>query len=627
MKISKKIIYAALIAIVLLSNSCKKLLEEHPQSQIVPSYFNTPEGLLGGLAGAYDQLRNSWGTEGFTVAQMAGTDDHLMGGSAGNPRLFSYNGIQTGDFNGAFGLYTSINTLNGILEIGAASSLPDATKKIYLAQAKFLRAFIYFYLVQTFGSIPLHTTYITVPSAGDSKAPVADIYALIIKDATDAAADLPDKPTAPFLGKAATKPAALFLLAKAYLTRGWVTNSTADFTSSYTTAAGIITNKATYGLDMWDDYLDAFRPANDYGKETIFVSDHSNDSKYGNYILGSSGNDGNNLTPNFQRFNYAVGGAIGINSTKNSAGKIAKGGSDMLFRDVNYGRPYTRLRPNIDKVTTGPNTGKSYILDQAFYDRINDSRYDNTFQTIWIANLTTSGTAGYSGTGITGSRGTLNLGTYDVLNNTVSAGADTAVWFPDYEVPGAPQAFDSRPFKGIIVTPSMQTNTVYPTMKKYDDPGRAAPNDPSRRPLVIWRFSEVYLIAAEAALKGGGTAQQAYDMLIAVRTRASHRANYPVGVTRASAEAAQIAATPAPGALTIDYILDERTRELFGEGCRWLDLVRTKSLLSRIAAWNPVESGTYIKSFNVLRPIPQDQIDRVTEGSNIGSAYWQNPGY
>src|SRR5689334_8738334 len=102
MRFYKKISYAGLFAVALLSNSCKKLLEEHPQSQLVPSFFRSPEGLLAGLAGVYNDIRNSWGTEGFTIAQMAGTDDHLMGGSAGNPRLFTYNGIQTDDFNGTF---------------------------------------------------------------------------------------------------------------------------------------------------------------------------------------------------------------------------------------------------------------------------------------------------------------------------------------------------------------------------------------------------------------------------------------------------------------------------------------------------------------------------------------------
>jgi hypothetical protein len=81
--------------------------------------------------------------------------------------------------------------------------------------------------------------------------------------------------------------------------------------------------------------------------------------------------------------------------------------------------------------------------------------------------------------------------------------------------------------------------------------------------------------------------------------------------------------TITPAQVTLDFILDERSREFFGEWQRWWDLVRTKSLLTRVAAWNPVEAGTNIKSFHALRPIPQDQIDRVTEGP----AFPQNPGY
>ena len=80
---------------------------------------------------------------------------------------------------------------------------------------------------------------------------------------------------------------------------------------------------------------------------------------------------------------------------------------------------------------------------------------------------------------------------------------------------------------------------------------------------------------------------------------------YPNGLTQATAEAAmQIT----PGQVTLDFILDERTRELYGEAPRWLDLVRTQSLLSRVAAWNPTEAGTNIKSFHVLRPIPSDEL-------------------
>lgn len=627
-----------LVATMLVSNSCSDLLTEKPQSNVVPTAFGTPAGLLGGIAGVYNNIRGAWGTEGFTINQMAGTDEHLAGGSAsvGSMQSFTYNGMTGASFSGGFGFYADINALNGILELGPkAQGLDAATLKSYLGQAQFLRAFLYFYLVQTFGNIPLHTTFITTPSQADVPAPVADIYNVIVQDLNDAITNLPNTPTAPFLGKAATAGAAKWLLAKVYLTRGWLTNSQADFTLAYNTANDLITNRATYGLDLWQDYADAFKPANDYGKETIFVSDHSTDTKYGAYVQGGSGGAGVNVTPWMGLFNGP--GTIGVNSTVNSSGVLTGPSTTnlaLLTRDVQFGRPYTRIRPNMPRLTAGPNSGKSYLLDQAFADRLNDSRFHKTFQTVWLLNSGPGGGGGqaisgvYSGAGVAGSRGTL------------MCGVDTAVWFPDYEVAGAPQNFGSRPFKGIIVPPSLQNNTIFPYMKKLADPSRASQNDPSTRPVIIARFSDVYLIAAEAAFKLGQM-QNAADMLNVVRRRAAYRTGaayaaggafgtstpatmvgdpYPAGVTLTSAQTAQtIAATD----VTLDFILDERTREFYGESMRWLDLVRTKSLVSRVKAWNPVEAGTNIKDTHVLRPIPLDQINLVT----VGPRYPQNEGY
>lgn len=179
-------------------------------------------------------------------------------------------------------------------------------------------------------------------------------------------------------------------------------------------------------------------------------------------------------------------------------------------------------------------------------------------------------------------------------------------------------------------------------MKKLADPRRVNQNDPSYRPVIHARFSDVYLIAAEAAFKLNQL-QNAADMINVVRKRAAYRTNapyapgcaagsptcypstmvgdpYPSGVTQPDAETAmQINAAD----VTLDFVLDERTREFYGESMRWLDLVRTRSLVDRVKAWNPVEAGTNIKADHMLRPIPQDQIDRVTEGPRFP----QNPGY
>src|SRR5687767_14812115 len=106
------------IAFMLVGNACSDLLEENPKSNVIPAAFATPQGLLAGISGVYNDIRSAWGTEGFTISQMSGTDEHLMGGSAGNPRVFTYNGLTGSDFSGGFGMYSSINALNGILELG-----------------------------------------------------------------------------------------------------------------------------------------------------------------------------------------------------------------------------------------------------------------------------------------------------------------------------------------------------------------------------------------------------------------------------------------------------------------------------------------------------------------------------
>ncbi|HEY3405486.1 MAG TPA: RagB/SusD family nutrient uptake outer membrane protein [Ohtaekwangia sp.] len=642
MKKYKIISSVLLAATMLISNGCADLLNEKPQSGLVPTVFGTPLGLLGGISGAYNQMRTAWGTEGFTLQQMAGTDETLAGGSVGGSLpFFTYNGLTSANTSGGFALYTSINTLNGVLEIApTVAELDEATLKTYLGQAQFLRAFIYFHLLQTYGNIPLNTEFITVPTQEASPADPADVYAVIVQDLQDAITNLPNTPTAPFLGKAATVGAAKWLLAKVYLTRGWLLGDNNDFTLAYNTATDLITTRADYGLDLWQNYADAFLPANDYGKETIFVSDHINDPKYGSYTPGSgqAGGASINITPWMGLWNGPGNARVDATVT---GGVLVGAGPVALNRDIQFGRPFIRVRPNMKPLTTGPNTGLSYIFDQAFVDRDIDSRYHKTFQTVWLANAAASGggqfvnVGTYSGPSVTSTRGQL------------MAGQDTAYWYADYEVPGAPQAFGARPFKGIIVTPTLQNNNFYPYMKKYADPRRTFYNDPSYRPLVLARFSEVYLIAAEAAFKLGQM-QNAADMLNVVRRRAAFRTNaayapggafgiagappstvngdpYAPGFDQATAEAAM---EVDPGDVTIDFILDERTREFYGEGMRWLDLVRTKQLVNRVLAWNPTEAGTTLDASDdpdhfMLRPIPLDQINLTT----VGPPYPQNEGY
>ncbi|HOW09239.1 MAG TPA: RagB/SusD family nutrient uptake outer membrane protein [Bacteroidales bacterium] len=110
------------------------------------------------------------------------------------------------------------------------------------------------------------------------------------------------------------------------------------------------------------------------------------------------------------------------------------------------------------------------------------------------------------------------------------------------------------------------------------------------------------------------------------------RAEAYVGLNRPDLAAADINlirnranATPvAPEDVNLDYILDERARELYGEEWRHITLRRMGKLVERVRKYNnnPKNPGLNIQDYHVLWPIPQSQIDL-----NIDADFPQNPGY
>ena len=163
-------------------------------------------------------------------------------------------------------------------------------------------------------------------------------------------------------------------------------------------------------------------------------------------------------------------------------------------------------------------------------------------------------------------------------------------------------------------------------------------NAGSTRPFNIAKFSEFYFVAAEAAVKGATTkaGKSARELINVIRARAGKwkfsRAQNVAKTTDNSA--AMVAATPAT--IDINYILAESSREYYGEGFRWYDLVRTQKW-AEIAGTYKIASATKGDHTAVtvtrtilpnlyLRPIPQGQLDGMEMTADEKAAY-QNPGY
>ncbi|RZK58489.1 MAG: RagB/SusD family nutrient uptake outer membrane protein [Pedobacter sp.] len=146
------------------------------------------------------------------------------------------------------------------------------------------------------------------------------------------------------------------------------------------------------------------------------------------------------------------------------------------------------------------------------------------------------------------------------------------------------------------------TKTLFPAITKFFY-GRAENLSltGSYKDRMKFRLGETYLLLAEAYL-GQNNPSKAADAVNEVRRRAS---------------AGDVSAAN----MTMDYLLDERIRELIGEESRKFTLVRTKKYVDRVKLYNPAIAGK-VNENHLLWPIPQSIRD-----ANTGAPFPQNPGY
>lgn len=598
MKIKYKISTFLLVLMLTGLFSCKEVLEETPRTAFTIEYFKTADGLQAAVYTAYAGMRYDYGPFGAIILSTVGTDEYTYGDQGASGQTLECGTYNISSTNGSIATpwqrnYSNINLCNAVVDFGPnVTGLNATTKNKLIAEARYLRALYYLILVQNFGAVPLDL------GSGDLKfndAPtckfnrtgsdlLAKNYKAMIDDLTFASENLPDqRPAGEFR---LSKAAALHLLSRVYMYRAYSSVKQAtDFQSSYDAAKKLIDGKAKYGVDLLQNYGDVHKEGNDYNKEILYSVERMPLNDIANEVInpGSEFVEKVNISCNMYVSNYT---------------SVSKGGKALFpVRVLQYGRPLRQFCPT------------RWTLDVAFADKFNDSRYSNTFRDVYqVATFYTAGTADYN--------------TY--ISNMASIGlvlGDTAFYMAPTEQ--IAQDLKAKNPKYVVYAPSElytnqnRVNNLYPALKKYEAAQRANFQDVSGRPFVVAKLSEVYLLAAEAAMQLGKN-DEAAQLINVLRTRAAYRPNLTTTDLNARIAAMQITAA----AINLDFILDERTRELCGETIRWADLAARNKLVERVKKYNP-DAGA-IKDYHVLRPIPQLQLDATCE---TDKKQYQNPGY
>ena len=663
-KYIKSLIGTALMSMLLMGCS-SDLLTENPRNFFTPAYFQTKAGIQGGVTALYYNLRNLYGQAYYFNSCETGTDEATWGASAdGNFTSMDYSGAAT--FNSATSpisilwntVYSNINTANGIIDNAliintSKKGTSDTIPASLIAEANFMRAFDYFMLVQRYGGVPLDLgsgvlKFNTTPSTTSVRNTVPEVYTKCIF--TDLTSAINNLPATQRLTGTVTKQVAQLLLAKAYLTYAWWLqnpnniptypqsnrtdpngkDATWYFQQAYNLATAVISNPGSYGLQA--TYYDVNVGSNDRNNEEMLYADHTQLSQQYNGTSLTSGTGGapDNFASWMLTWNYPTITSSG------DGGTTYKVTSVLRVSTQDLGRPWVRMAPPIGVFTT------------TFADKTNDSRYDGTFTTVYHANWplgTNKSTSLVNANGLSvlpGAPILSFLSTDDpsivypaaLAGGNSSVGAGTMPGRADY-----------------VVGPSAISRIIYPGLWKLgpyrtdNGTGIGNPNAGSTRPFPILKFSELFFIAAEAAVKGATTTSvsgtyandgTAKGLINVIRARAGKwkYSNAQNAVVTADNSAALVAATPAT--IDINYILAERSREYYGEGYRIFDLRRTQT-------WANV-AGTYqicgnkfgdriiqtvtrnISNANYLDPIPQGQIDAMGMTAAEKAAY-QNPGY
>lgn len=463
-------------------------------------------------------------------------------------------------------LYKIVAEANTVIARIPASEMSASDKLLFEARGRFFRAFAYRCLAYIWGGVPLELNEVTDPKIDYVRATRKEVYTQVIADLTFAATNLPAITSAAVKDGEITNQAANHLLAEVYIADGQFQNAVtaANAVINSTGMALMTTRFGSRKTEVPGDvYWDLFRKNNQNRKngsgntESIWVIQIETDVPGGAAISTTS---------------FASGDGFSLERVH-----------APLIRDLTVNNVAAFRWPTSD-YTGGRGVGfwapSKYFIDSVYAgDPVNDIRNANhNFVRKFKANNPAS-----------------------PLNNT------------DIDFHNLPA--NTKGTSGATLTSGVPSRAFYPYSTKCTEPGGHPSNLYSGAyPMALKggagftyqdqyliRLAETYLLRAEAYLGAGNLTAAAADINV-VRTRSNASAVSPANVT-------------------IDYILDERIRELGVEEKRMFTLMRLNKWYDRVVKCNPFYASAANTKYN-LWPIPQSEIER-----NRGAVLEQNPGY
>ena len=614
--ISQYFIGALLLGAIALNFTSCDLDEYNPSSEGATATFATPQGIENLVNQLYYNYKWKYYGREDPVLYFEGAGDIWANTPEKNEygmQLTRFVNLQgdRGQVKGAWERnYDNINVANNVLQyLPSTKNINDATRDDFEGEARFTRAFSYWWLVEWFGDIEMRTKGTDEPVFTSQRTDRKIIYdEVIIPDCEIAAEKLPVKPYNGDVGRA-TKKAAYGLLARVCLARAQYeaagsAEQRAFYQKAYDAAKYVMDNKASLGISLYATYDEIWQAKNNKtNTEFLWVVSHSSNSS-----LNPNPKNPNRLhlywSPRLLEKAGITNTATSWEYPKESALLMPTYYFLNLWQDWDIRYDVLFQEEFEESNPRGSYKWTEVMAKNYQYDDPNDEvlheltgkSVENgdvvlrfTKQNVTLADKKEAATDGIALLGLSDTYETANVNAQGgcKIRSDIKTKFEAFPRFMKYRI------WDRNP-NGTILLADANGNVGF-----ADVP--------------VIRYAEMPLIAAEAKIGLGDQAGAAQIINSEIRNARVVKSGHTLAE-------AQVKASD----MTVEWILEERARELCGEWLRWFDLKRTGNLVSYIRQHNPAWDGNdVVDEHNNLWPIPNTFLDKLQNAEEFG----QNPGY